>query len=164
MCEGFAAMGRTGLQQELKKRNPFELSEEEVALNMARTLDVLEGGFSRLFKEAGISAPLYNVLRILRGEGKPLPCLEVASRMVTRLPDITRLVDRLEQKGYVTRTRTEADRRVVLLEITESGRALLAGLDPAVTDVHKRQLGHLSASERSELNRLLVKARRPEKA
>jgi DNA-binding MarR family transcriptional regulator len=82
--------------------------------------------------------------------------------MVTRLPDITRLVDRLEQKGYVSRARTETDRRVVLLTITDSGRKLLGGLDPSVTELHKRQLGHLTPAERSELNRLLVKARRPE--
>jgi DNA-binding MarR family transcriptional regulator len=155
-------MARSVLQAEIKKQHPFDSIEQEVALNLSRTHDVLTAGFSRLFKERGISPPLYNVLRILRGEGKPLPCLEVASRMITRLPDITRLVDRLEQMGYVARSRTEEDRRVVLLSITEPGLALLAGLDPLVTDLHRRQLNHLSPCELAELNRLIVKARRPE--
>src|SRR4051812_49384251 len=108
------------LQAELKKQRPFATPEEEVSLNLVRTCDVVQTGFARLFKEHGISSPLYNVLRILRGEGAALPCLEVAGRMVTRLPDITRLVDRLETMGLVTRSRTEEDRRVVLVAITEA--------------------------------------------
>ncbi len=155
-------MGRSVLQTEIKKRHPFESLEQETSLNLSRTHDYLQTGFARLFRERGISPPLYNVLRILRGEGKPLPCLEVAGRMITRLPDITRLVDRLEQMGHVSRARTEEDRRVVLLSITESGLALLASLDEEVKDLHRRQLGHLSPTELAELNRLLVKARQVE--
>ena len=115
-----------------------------------------------MFKEYGITGSQYNVLRILRGEGEALPCLEIASRMITQLPDITRLVDRLEAAGLVTRSRTTEDRRVVLIQITEAGLRLLSQLDEPVKAMHRRHLGHLSRDELAELNRLLVKARNPE--
>ena len=152
------------LRSTLKKRLPFDIPEEEVSLNVLRTNDVLQAGFSRLFKEHGVSSSLYNVLRILRGEGHPLPCLEVAGRMVTRLPDITRLVDRLEAMRLVTRARTEEDRRVVLIAITEAGVTLLSSLDGPIQELHRRQLGHLTPEEMATLNHLLVKARRNEQA
>jgi len=151
-----------GLQSALKKQHPFDTPEEEVSLNILRTNDTLQAGFAKLFKEHGISSPLYNVLRILRGEGAPLPCLEVAGRMVTRVPDITRLVDRLEILGLVARKRTDDDRRVVLIAITEAGLTLLANLENPVRDLHRRQLGHLSPDEMATLNHLLVKARQNE--
>ena len=155
-------MSKSNLQVELKKQRPFTTPEEEVSLNLARTSDVVQEGFARLFKQHGLSAPLYNILRTLRGEGRPLPCLEVAARMVTREPDITRLVDRLEKKGLAIRSRTEHDRRVVLIAITDAGRAVLAALDRPVVALHKAQLGHLAPDEQAQLNRLLAKARRPE--
>ena len=148
-----------GLASALKKQRPFDSSEEEVTLNVMRTGDSLQFGFTRLFKGHGISSPLYNVLRILRGEGTAIPCLEVASRMVTRVPDITRLIDRLELLGLVNRARTDEDRRVVLIAITEAGAALLDQLEEPVRDLHRRQLGHLTPEEMATLNRLLVKAR-----
>jgi DNA-binding MarR family transcriptional regulator len=147
------------LKDEIKKRDPFACPEQEAALNLTRTADRLESAFARLFKERGISGSQYNVLRILRGAGTALPCLEIAARMITQLPDITRLVDRLEASGLVERTRTADDRRVVLIRVTEKGLALLAGLDEPLLDLHRRQLGHLSRDELAELNRLLVKAR-----
>ena len=154
-------MERSELQHEVKKRHPFEVPEQEVALNVARTADHLASEFSRLFKDYGISGAQYNVLRILRGAGTELPCLEISGRMISHLPDITRLVDRLERAGLVARCRTEEDRRLVLVRITEAGLKLLAELDEPVVARHRRQLGHLSAEEMAELNRLLVKARRP---
>lgn len=152
---------RSALQAEIKKRDPFDVAEQEVFLNLAKTADYLQGDFARLFKTRGISQAQYNVLRILRGAGTELPCLEVAGRMISHLPDITRLVDRLEAGGLVERCRTQEDRRLVLVKITERGRQLLAELDEPTLDLHRRQLGHLSADEKAELNRLLVKARRP---
>ena len=154
--------GGSALQSEIKKRRPFETTEEELHLNLLRTADAVGGEFARLFKEKGVSPPLYNVLRILRGEGRPLPCLEVAGRMITRLPDITRLVDRLETSGLVARSRTEEDRRVVLISITDAGLSLLATLDAPIAALNKTRLGHLTPAEQAELNRLLVKARHPE--
>lgn len=151
------------LQHELKKREPFRVPEEEATLNILRTAGVLVGRLSGLFKSAGLSHPQYNILRILRGAGDPgLPCQEVASRMVTREPDVTRLIDRLEQAGWVARERSTSDRRVVLLTITPAGRELLAGLDEPVAELHREGLGHLSKAELAELNRLLVKARERE--
>jgi DNA-binding MarR family transcriptional regulator len=155
-------MAKSALQEEISKRHPFECPEEEAALNLLRTVDHLGQEFTRLFHEYGISGPQYNVLRILRGVGgEGLPCVDIAGRMITRMPDITRLVDRLEAAGLVARRRTEEDRRVVLVTITAAGLELLARLDRPVLDLHRRQLGHLTRAELAELNRLLVKARRP---
>src|SRR5215208_4015649 len=148
-------MADSRLQHELHKRNPFDAPEQEVALNLARTADQLQHEFARLFKERGLTEPQYNVLRILRGAGTELPCLEIAGRMISHLPDITRLVDRLEGAGLVKRSRTEADRRLVLVRITERGRQVLDGLDGPVLELHRKQLGHLTAEEMAELNRLL---------
>jgi DNA-binding MarR family transcriptional regulator len=163
-------MPRSVLQEELRKRGAFASAEQEACLNLLRTHDHVEAEFARLFQQHNLSAPQYNVLRILRGardeqgaeEG--LPCLEIAARMITRMPDITRLVDRLEaaRPPLVERSRTAEDRRKVLVKITRAGLDLLARLDGPVLDLHARLLGHLSRAELAELNRLLVKARRAE--
>src|ERR1700692_2438086 len=100
------------LQQELKKKRPFESPEQEAALNVLRTNDQLQIRFARLFREYGLTPSQYNVLRILRGEGKPLPILEIADRTVTVVPGITGLIDRLEQAGFVNRLRLGEVRRV----------------------------------------------------
>lgn len=161
---GGEGVAQRGLGDEIKKRDPFESPEQEVALNLARTSDRHFAGFTRLFKSLGITAAQYNVLRILRGAGEALPCQEIGGRMITQLPDITRLVDRLEEAGLVERSRTPEDRRLVLTKITEPGLRLLAGLDGPVSALHTAQLGHLTRDEVAELNRLLVKARGPEGA
>ena len=89
-------MANPKLQHELKKKRPFDSPEQEAALNLLRTNDQLQIRFARLFREHGLTTSQYNVLRILRGEGKPLPILEIASRMITVVPGITGLIDRLE--------------------------------------------------------------------
>jgi DNA-binding MarR family transcriptional regulator len=147
------------LQHELRKKKPFDSPEQEACLNLVRTQDHIGHHFAQLFGDHGISGPQYNVLRILRGAGEGLPCQEIGSRMITRMPDITRLVDRLEGVGLVTRCRTPQDRRLVLVTITPAGLDLLARLDSPVLDLHKRLLGHLNREELAELSRLLVKAR-----
>ncbi len=155
-------MGESMLQSELKKRKPFELAEEEAILNLLRTADVVNLPFERLFEHEGISGPQYNVLRILRGHGtQGLPCTEIGEQMISRMPDMTRLVDRLERAGLVKRRRTAADRRVVLICITTKGLELVNRLDEPVQKLHKQTLGHLTRAELSELNRLLAKARTP---
>ena len=154
-------MAKSALQHELRKRRPFGSAEEEAGLNLVRTQDYLQGEFARLFGAHGLSPPQYNVLRILRGHGgEGLPCQEIAAQMITRMPDITRLVDRLEQAGLARRARTAADRRKVLVKITAAGLERLARLDKPVLELHRRLLGHLTRDELAELNRLLVKARR----
>jgi DNA-binding MarR family transcriptional regulator len=148
------------LQAEIKKKHPFESLEQEAFLNLLRTSDQLNCEFTRLFNAHGLSGPQYNVLRILRGAGpEGLPCLEIAGQMITRMPDITRLVDRLESAGFVERCRTESDRRVVLVKITADGVQLLSRLDQPVRDLHEKVLSHLSEEELRELSRLLTKAR-----
>jgi DNA-binding MarR family transcriptional regulator len=155
-------MSKSVLQHELRKKRPFDLAEEEAGLNLLRTAESVRLPFDRLFAEKGISDPQYNVLRILRGHGgKGLPCTEITEQMVSRMPDMTRLVDRLERAGLVRRCRTEEDRRVVLICITPVGQNLLARLDEPVRKLHQQTLGHLSRTELGELSRLLVKARTP---
>src|SRR5947209_2265653 len=140
------------LQHELKKKRPFESPEQEAALNVLRTNDQLQIRFARLFRGHGLTSSQYNVLRILRGEGKPLPILEVASRTVTVVPGITGLVDRLERAGLVRRERCAADRRVIYVALTDLGATTLAGLDEPVLALHEKLMGHLSRDELKELN------------
>ncbi len=148
------------LQHQLKKKHPFELPEEEVSLNIQRTFGVLMGPELKLFKKHKLSPPLYNILRILRGVGSDgLPCSQIGDRMVTREPDVTRLIDRLEQAGWAKRDRSTKDRRVVTITLTATGRKLLDKLDEPILDLHRDTLGHLTKKEMVELNRLLVKAR-----
>lgn len=153
-------MPNSTLQEEIRKRKPFERPEEEAHLNLQRTADRLAEPFERLMGEFNLSGPQYNVLRILRGHGgKGLPCSEIVGQMLTRMPDMTRLVDRLEQAGLVQRCRTAEDRRVVLVCITPAGLEVLAKLDKPIRELHLVTLGHLTRAELAELNRLLVKAR-----
>ena len=155
-------MAKSSLQKELGKKRPFECREQEVALNLLRTTDFLTREGHALFERHGLSSPQYNVLRILRGHRETgLPCQKIVAQMVTQMPDITRLVDRLEAAGLVRRERTEADRRLVIVHIAPAGLDLLAHLDQPILDLHRAQMAHLSAAEMAELNRLLVKLRHP---
>src|SRR3989442_11864804 len=101
------------LQREIKKLKPFDSLEQEAALNLHRTLDALLAVEVETLKAADVSPTQYNVLRILRGEGRPMSCGDIAARMITRDPDMTRLLDRLEKRGLVSRCRGTSDRRVV---------------------------------------------------
>src|ERR1700682_6387739 len=108
------------LQHELKKKRPFESPEQEAALSVLRTSDRLQIRGARLLREYGLTPSQYNVLRILRGEGKPLPILEIASRTVTVVPGITGLIDRLQQAGFVNRLRCDKDGPVIF--VSPSGK------------------------------------------
>lgn len=152
-------MSGSPLQRELKKRQPFEWPEVEAILNILRTSDQFQNRFGRLFREYGLTTSQYNVLRILRGEGKPMPSLEIADRMVQVVPAITGLIDRLEKQGLVRRERSTEDRRVVYVELTNKARKLLRDLDGPDIELHKQLIGHLSRRELRELSRLLEKAR-----
>ena len=154
-------MTTTKLQQELKKKRPFESPQQEAALSILRTSDQLQIRFVRLFREHGLTPSQYNILRILRGEGKPLPILEIASRTITVVPGITGLIDRLEQAGFVNRLRCEKDRRVIYVALTDHGITTLAALDEPLVALHSKVLGHLSQAELKDLIRLLEKAREP---
>ena len=149
------------LQQELKKKRPFDSPEQEAALNVLRTNDQLQIRFARLFRGYGLTPSQYNVLRILRGEGKPLPVLEIASRTIAVVPGITGLIDRLEQVGFVNRLRCEQDRRIIYVALTDRGAKTLAALDEPLIALHHKLLGHLSPAELRELIRLLERVREP---
>jgi DNA-binding MarR family transcriptional regulator len=156
---GSAVVSTSKLQDEIGKRLPFARAEEEVVLGMLRTSDLMQIHFARLFREHGLTSSQYNVLRILRGEGKPLPILEIASRTLTVVPGITGLVDRLEQAGMVCRQRCCEDRRVIFVTITDPALKLLAQLDKPVRDLQQRLLARVAPAELRTLIRLLEKVR-----
>jgi DNA-binding MarR family transcriptional regulator len=148
------------LGSEIKKVRPFESVEQEAFLNLLRTTDVLTTEMADLFKPSKLSTTQYNALRILRAAGPDgLPCGEVAARMITRDPDVTRLLDRLEKRGLISRCRDKKDRRVVCARLTSAGAKMLAELDPLVVDAHRKQLNHMSATQLKQLIELLELAR-----
>jgi DNA-binding MarR family transcriptional regulator len=148
------------LQQELRKKNPFDSPEQEAHLNLVRTTVMLGGAFERLFKAHGLSGATYNVLRILRGsQPHGRPCHEIGEDLVAGVPDVTRLIDRLEKAGLAQRVRCPKDRRVIWIQITKEGLKLLDKLDRPTLDLHRSQLGHLGKRKLKELSELLEEAR-----
>ncbi len=148
------------LQRELKTSKPFASLEHEAFLNVLRTASALQEALHVLFKPYGISQAQYNVLRILRGAAPGgLPCKEIAERMVTRVPDVTRLLDRLEARNLVQRERDTVDRRVVLARVTQEGIKLIDLLDEPVRQIHFQQLSHLGPENLKQLIGLLEEVR-----
>ena len=129
--------------------------EESAFLDLLRTTDMLTRGMIGVLKKEDLSMTQYNVLRILRGAPEGLACGEVANRMITRDPDITRLLDRLEKRGLISRTRETRDRRMVMARITPQGLKLLGRLDEPVQEAHRKQLGHLGRERLRALTALL---------
>ena len=158
-------MSRRSLADELKMTRPFRAPEIEAYLSVARTFDQLHTELDALFKQSGLTQQQYNVLRILRGAGEEgLPSLEIANRMVTRVPDITRLVDRMLKADLVVRRRCDKDRRVVWVQLTAKGRELVDRLQDPIETAHVEQMGHLDEGELESLTRLLEKVRnRPDR-
>jgi DNA-binding MarR family transcriptional regulator len=148
------------LQKASGQRRPFRSLEAEAFLSIEHTADALMRGMAELLKGVDLSPTQYNVLRILRGAGLGgLACGEIAGRMVTRDPDITRLLDRLARRGLVGRVRDGRDRRVVTTTITRDGLDLLGQLDEPVEQLHRRQLSHMGERSLARLVSLLEKAR-----
>jgi DNA-binding MarR family transcriptional regulator len=147
------------LQQQLKKEAPFESLEQEAFLNLLRTHNMVTAAPNRLLKTFGLSSAQYNILKILESQAEGLPCLEIVEQMVTRVPDITRLIDRLAEAKMVERNRSLSDRRVVMITITEAGEALLRRIRGPLQEIHQQNLGHLAPDELASLNQLLVKMR-----
>jgi DNA-binding MarR family transcriptional regulator len=146
------------------RRRPRPCPEEATFLDLLRTTDVLSRGLVQALKAAELSPNQYNVLRILRGAPEGLPCGEIGNRMITRDPDITRLLDRLARRGLVARKRQAKDRRTVVTRITPAGRKLLSRLDRPVQSTHRRQLRQLGRRGRETLGRLLRICRKGVKA
>jgi DNA-binding MarR family transcriptional regulator len=148
------------LRDEIRQSKPFDSLEQEALLAVERTAAVLMHGFGDSLKPHGITPTQYNVLRILRGAGPAGLCRnEIRDRLVAQVPDVTRLLDRMEEAGLVERERAEQDRRLVTTRITRQGVQLLKRLDAPVLDAHHRQLGHLSAAQLRSLIDLLAAAR-----
>lgn len=150
----------TTLKDELRQAKPFSSLHQEAFLNVARTEAVLRDGLDRVLGPRGLSPTQYNVLRMLRGAGAEGLCRnEIRDRLITRMPDVSRLLDRMEAAGLVHRVRSATDRRLVNTTLTESGRRLVDGLDAEVAAAHERQLGHLNAEQLKTLIELLSLAR-----
>jgi DNA-binding MarR family transcriptional regulator len=144
--------------QSRRKARP-SCPEETVFLEMLRTTDKLSRSLILVLKTEDVSANQYNVLRILRGSLDGLSCGEIANRMITRDPDITRLLDRLEKRGLISRWRETKDRRIVMARITPEGLELLARLDEPVEEAHRKQLGHLGQERLRAVSELMRAAR-----
>ncbi len=144
---------RSKLAAEIGQSKPFELPEEEALLNLIRTSGFIQQRQAEFFKQFGLTATQYNILRILRGAGKDgVTCSQAAERMVTADPDITRLLDRLEARGLLRRERDTNDRRVVLSRITPEGLALLKSIDKPLAESVRGLAGHV---ERKKLEQLI---------
>lgn len=141
------------------KARPAGSAEEAAYLDLVRTADVLTRAGIGVLKAEELSSTQYNVLRILRGSPQGLTCGEIGGRMITRDPDITRLLDRLEKRGLILRSRESRDRRLVLAQITPAGLKLANRLDEPVQNIHRKLLGHLGKARLRELAELLAAAR-----
>jgi DNA-binding MarR family transcriptional regulator len=141
------------LRDELRQRKPFTSLEHEAHLSIIRTAALLEDAFEQVLKPNGITGAQYNVLRILRGAEPAGLCRnEIRDRLVTRMPDVTRLLDRMEEAGLVTRERSDEDRRLVNTRLTKAGRRIVDGLDAAEGTEHARAFRHL---DRAQLRTLI---------
>ena len=148
------------LQQELRQSKPFSSLQQEAYLSVVRTTSALTDQVEDLLKPYGISGTQFNVLRILRGAGEGGLCRNaLRDRMLTRMPDMTRLLDRMEEAGLVTRSRERDDRRMVLTRITERGRELLQQVDGPMSELHREQLARLTDPQLRSLIDLLTRVR-----
>jgi DNA-binding MarR family transcriptional regulator len=149
------------LQAELKQHRPFRSLKEEANLSILRTAAVLEHAFEIALKPHGITGTQYNVLRILRGsEPQGLCRSEIGERLVRQAPDVTRLLDRLEEARLIGRQRGGEDRRYVVTRITRAGLALLTEVDRRIDEIHNEQIGHLDEPQLRRLISLLGAVRR----
>jgi DNA-binding MarR family transcriptional regulator len=152
------------LKQEIKQKKPFSSVHEEVVLSVMRTADHVAAPMNEVLRAVELSGSQYNILRILRGSSPDgLPCGEISERMVRRDPDLTRLLDRLDSRGLVTRQRDTRDRRVVLASITDAGLALLAKLDAPIEESIRRTLAHVSQQRLRTVVELLEEIRSAER-
>ena len=151
------------LQDEIKQNKPFRTLRQEAQLNLVRTANILSDAFEQMLKPHGITGTQYNVLRILRGAEPDGLCRnEVSQRLLNRMPDATRLLDRMEEGGLVTRERSTTDRRLVTTRITKKGRQIVDSLDDSADEQHEKALGHMSEQQLRTLIKLLTIARNQE--
>jgi DNA-binding MarR family transcriptional regulator len=145
----------------MRVKQRFDSIQQESYLSIWRTYDRLKALEDAFFAEWQLTAQQYNVLRILQSNGTPLPTLTIANKLVSRAPDVTRMLDRLEKQSWIVRVRSDTDRRSVLVEITDKGMQLLDSMANGLTELHEKQLGHVTPAELQELCDLLAKVRAP---
>jgi DNA-binding MarR family transcriptional regulator len=150
----------TPLHAELQQTRPFDLLEEEAHVSISRTAALLERAFAQLLKPHGITPTQYNVLRILRGAGAAGLCRnEVGARLVTPVPDVTRLLDRMADMKLIARQRSDEDRRLVRTHLTAKGLDLVNGLDAALRASHQQRLAHVPREQVQALVDTLAEVR-----
>lgn len=150
----------TSLREELRQTRPFQSLSEEALLSIARTDSVLGGAVERALAPHGLSMTQYNVLRILRGAEKRGLCRnDIGQRLITRMPDVSRLLDRMEAAELVSRVRSTEDRRLVTTTLTARGRKLVDDLDEVMARTHQELLGHMTEQQLRTLIELLGVAR-----
>jgi DNA-binding MarR family transcriptional regulator len=148
------------IQAEIKQTKPLGSLEEEAYLNVQRTANALAQRIAELLRSHDLTPAQYNVLRILRGAGPDgLNASDIAGRMISRDPDVTRLVDRLEKRGLVERWRCSEDRRVVWTRLSPAGRELIDPLDEPLNELHRDMLSHMAPERLQLLVELLEEAR-----
>ena len=149
------------LQAEMGQGRPFKSLNQEATVALLRTASVVTRAFTRVVEPSGLSWAQYNALRIIRGAGRSgIPTLAIRERMIDEGTTITRLLDKLEQAGLITRERSEPDRRQVMCNVTEDGRRLLDRLDPKVDALDEAAVGFLPAPRLEALLRTLEDIRR----
>lgn len=149
------------LKQEIAQQLPFSSVEEEAMLNIMRTADCLHRVFQHRTRDWGVTSTQYNVLRILRGaQPQGLTCSAIGDRMITAVPDITRLLGRMKAQKLIKQQRDKRDRRVVWTQISATGLELLSKMDSEINRIPRELLGHLNREELAELIRLLELARK----
>jgi MarR family transcriptional regulator, organic hydroperoxide resistance regulator len=148
------------LQEELQQTKPFASARQEALVAVMKTADVVRRQIADLLEPQGVTPQQYNVLRILRGAGpEGLPTLSIGQRLIEQTPGVTRLVDRMEARGWVSRRRCTKDRRVVYACLTESGQVLLAALDPLLQNHEKNSTPLLADDDLVTLIELLDRLR-----
>ncbi len=153
-------MTRTTIAEEIKQSKPFSSLQQEVYLSILRTADELHSQVAALLKPFGVSTTQYNVLRILRGAGpNGHRCSEIAERMITREPDITRLLDRMTKAGWISQTRDSKDRRVVITRITPEALKLLKEIDKLIVELERTLMANVSERKLKTLLSLLDEVR-----
>jgi DNA-binding MarR family transcriptional regulator len=149
------------LLDEIKQGRPFASAKEELWLNLARTTAMLGHELEQMLRPYGLSPTQYNVLRILRGAAPTGRCqYEIRDRLVAQVPDVPRILERMEKAGWIVRTRGESDRRMVVAAVTDKGMQLVGSLDAPMAEWMAGKFGALAESEIVRLNELLVEARR----
>lgn len=143
------------LCRELKKRDAFESVSQEAALSILRTSDLVENRLNRLLRQHQLTNAQYNVLRILRGEGGPLPCLEIAERMIQVAPAITRVVDQLVANGLLKKSQSQQDKRVFLVQLTAAAKRVLNQIDEPISQLHDELLAGVTPADQKTLIRIL---------